>query len=200
MVKIMSGFASGRSLKAPKGLSTRPTSARVREAVFSMLRPDLPEATVMELFAGSGVMGLQALSEGASVVYAYEKDPKTGALMKQNAREILSSYEQAKSCSHSVFKKDLLKPATFQDPAVIDCLKSADIVWIDPPYSLVMEFLELFLPFLACHGRPGVRVGLELSSKDRPAVLKTLLAFPAIEAQKAKKYGGTSVIFFSKSI
>ena len=63
-MRIIAGSAKGLRLKAPKGLATRPTSDRVREALFSILSPALPGARFLDLFAGSGAVGLEALSRG----------------------------------------------------------------------------------------------------------------------------------------
>lgn len=64
-MRIIAGSARGRTLLAPKGMDTRPTLDRVRESLFSILQPRLPEAVVLDLFAGSGALGLEALSRGA---------------------------------------------------------------------------------------------------------------------------------------
>ncbi|MEG3034955.1 MAG: RsmD family RNA methyltransferase, partial [Aurantimicrobium sp.] len=86
MTRIIAGFAGSRELKVPKS-GTRPTSDRVREAIFSALeaRDVIEGARVLDLFAGSGALALEALSRGALSVSMVEKNPQAGALLRTNA-------------------------------------------------------------------------------------------------------------------
>ena len=91
MTRIIGGTAGGRRLKTPTGDATRPTSDRVREALFSTLESQLGSLTglrFLDLYAGSGAVGLEAMSRGAGVVTAVESDRRTARLVKDNAETL----------------------------------------------------------------------------------------------------------------
>lgn len=83
-MRVIAGVARGRKLAAPQHGNTRPTPDRVREAVFSALAPLLPGARVLDLFAGSGALGIEALSRGAQAATFVERDAGTAALLRSN--------------------------------------------------------------------------------------------------------------------
>src|SRR6185436_12221519 len=83
-MRIVAGKWRGRRIKAPPDLSVRPTADRVREAWMSIVGPSLPEARVIDLFAGSGALGLEALSRGAALVDFVESAPRSLALLREN--------------------------------------------------------------------------------------------------------------------
>ena len=85
-MRIIAGEWRGRRIAAPKGDSVRPTLDRVREAWMSMVHTSLPEARVLDLFAGSGALGLEALSRGAASVDFVENDPRTFRVLKENLK------------------------------------------------------------------------------------------------------------------
>ena len=83
-MRIIAGELKGRRLTAPKDESVRPTAEKVREAVFSMLQTYIPDAVVVDLFAGTGSLGLEALSRGARRAYFVDRDRTSIALVKAN--------------------------------------------------------------------------------------------------------------------
>ena len=83
-MRVIAGSARGRKLAAPRGDKTRPTPDRVREALFSILAPNLPDARVLDLFAGTGALGIEALSRGALSATFVEKDRSTVTLLREN--------------------------------------------------------------------------------------------------------------------
>lgn len=85
MMRIITGSARGTKLDAPEGLSTRPTAERVKEAVFSMLMADFAERRVLDLFGGSGQLGLEALSRGAREAVLVDAAREAVAVMQKNA-------------------------------------------------------------------------------------------------------------------
>lgn len=121
----------GRRLATPEGLGTRPMLARVREALFSTIAPWLPGAAVLDLFAGTGSLGLEALSRGAASARFVERDGRTFALLKQNV-EALGVVERS-----LLVRADAVEPASWGsiDPAS----HWPDIVFLDPPYPLLRE-------------------------------------------------------------
>lgn len=86
-MRITGGLDRGRKLRAPRGLTTRPTAAKVREAIFNILGPP-PDGAVLDLFAGTGALGLEALSRGASHVVFVERDARALAALQRNLREL----------------------------------------------------------------------------------------------------------------
>jgi 16S rRNA (guanine(966)-N(2))-methyltransferase RsmD len=87
-VRIVSGSLGGRVLRAPPGTTTRPTSEKVREAIFSILGPPSDEDRVLDLFAGSGAMGIEALSRGAGRAVFVEKARPAAAVLRKNLDEL----------------------------------------------------------------------------------------------------------------
>src|SRR5574344_815854 len=83
-MRISGGIWCGRRVKAPEGEAVRPTQDRVREALFSMLMDVVPEATFLDLFAGSGAVGLDALSRGARSATWVEKEPRHLKILEEN--------------------------------------------------------------------------------------------------------------------
>ncbi len=122
-MRIIGGKAKGRQLKTPKGLHTRPTQDRIRESIFNVLMNyGLENAQVLDLFAGTGALGLEALSRGARCLVAV--DNKTSRLIKENA-EI---------CGFSHITKVL--PLTVQRAVPIITGQGAfDYIFSDPPYN-----------------------------------------------------------------
>ena len=125
-MRIITGKAKGIILKAPAGDLTRPTADRVKEAVFSMLQFDIEERSILDLFAGSGQMGLEALSRGAREATFVDKSKDAIKLIRENA-------EKSKlSDSALIFQADYIE---FLQKNIG---KSYDIIFLDPPYAANM--------------------------------------------------------------
>lgn len=123
-MRIITGKAKGTVLKTPAGEETRPTADRVKEAVFSMIQFELEDRTVLDLFAGSGQMGLEALSRGAKSATFVDKSKLAISFIKENA-------EKAKLTDNAtVIQSDYL---TFLKKNVG---LRYDIIFLDPPYAL----------------------------------------------------------------
>lgn len=123
MIRIIAGNYKGRFLKIPDTNVTRPTMDKVRQAIFSAMKDKVVNATVLDLFAGSGAMGLEALSRGANKVYFNDKDKRTFQVMKEN---ILSLEEDKEKyvMSLSDYRLFLKRYSDVQ----------FDLVFLDPPY------------------------------------------------------------------
>ncbi len=124
-MRIIAGELRGRRIDAPPGLATRPMLDRVREALFSTLQPRLRDAVVLDLFAGSGSLGLEALSRGARSVRFVERGAPAVATLRKNvdALRVRARVE--------VLVGDALKPASW--------LPAVDVVFLDPPYAMIEE-------------------------------------------------------------
>jgi len=142
VTRIIAGTAGGRRIEAPKGQGTRPTSDRVREAMFSVLesRDRLRGARVLDLYAGSGALGLEAASRGASDVVLVESSREAAAVARRNAttlglpgvRVVLSSVQRY---------------LTGHPPFVGGA--RADLILLDPPYTLAEPDLAAVLSVVA---------------------------------------------------
>lgn len=125
MMRIITGRARGIKLNTLEGENTRPTSERAKEAVFSMLQFDIEGREVLDLFAGSGQMGLEAVSRGAACATFIDKSKDAAKIISQN----MEKTKLAASCR--LFNSDV------QDfIRVTRGRKKYDIVFIDPPYAL----------------------------------------------------------------
>ena len=126
MTRIIGGTAGGRRIKAPAGESTRPTSDRVREALFSSLEASLGSLTglrFLDLYAGSGAIGLEARSRGAGVVTCVEHDRRTAGLIRDNVRAL--GFGGVEVVAAAVDR------ALAQPPRA-----PYDVVFLDPPYPM----------------------------------------------------------------
>ena len=124
MIRIIAGRFRGRKLVVPEGASVRPTTDRMRERVFSILShhryPDLQYAVVADMFAGSGALGIEALSRGADHCLFFEQDPKAIAAIKAN----LKGFETS---DFTLKKQDATQPGKPYVPC--------DIIFMDAPYQ-----------------------------------------------------------------
>lgn len=176
-MRVIAGIAKGREIQSPKGMNTRPTLAKVKEAMFGMIQFDIEGAFVLDLFSGSGGLGIEALSRGADRCVFCDADRHAYSIVKANVERL------GFSDSASVFYGDSI--------ALLDRLAADgarfDIVLLDPPYESGLEsraiarLLELELlntgAILLCE-----------HSKDAPP------AFPAgFSVGKARKYGDSYV-------
>jgi 16S rRNA (guanine966-N2)-methyltransferase len=157
-VRIVAGRFGGRRLTAPKGRSTRPTADKVREALFDLLGP-LEGAAVADLFAGSGALGLEALSRGASSLVAVDRAEEALRAVKTNLKNLGLGTGGGEPLV-TVLKRDLGRGLGFLGP-----MSPFDLILADPPYGRGWpERLLVRLPagFLA----PGGRLILETSTQE----------------------------------
>ena len=131
-MRVISGCVRGLKLVSPEGESTRPTLDRVKEAVFNITAPYLCDSVILDLFAGSGALGIEALSRGAKKVYFIDNSSDAIKCVKQNI-------SNGKFLDSSVVIK--ADAASF----LSECKEKFDIIFIDPPYSKNMYFSTLSL-------------------------------------------------------
>ena len=130
-MRVIAGTARRLLLKTPEGLETRPTSDIIKETLFNMLMPYLPGAVFVDLFAGSGGIGIEALSRGACKAYFVENSAKAIACITDNLKH-----------THLMDKSVVLKQDVFA--ALCGSIReAADIVFLDPPYHQGMEIRVL---------------------------------------------------------
>ncbi|MGE5753125.1 MAG: 16S rRNA (guanine(966)-N(2))-methyltransferase RsmD [Deltaproteobacteria bacterium] len=122
-MRIVAGKWRGRPLRAPKGLAVRPTTDRVREAIFDILGERVSGTSVLDLFAGSGALGLEALSRGASRAVFVEPDPAAFAVLKKNVESLGAGDSEAWPLDYrQALRRLRARSMRF------------DLVFLDPPY------------------------------------------------------------------
>ncbi|MGB3257892.1 MAG: 16S rRNA (guanine(966)-N(2))-methyltransferase RsmD [Ornithinimicrobium sp.] len=180
MTRIIAGRAGGRPLATPKGSATRPTTDRVREAMFSRLDSlvDFAHSRVLDLYAGSGALGLEAASRGAPEVVCVESDKPTARLIQRNA--------MALDLEHVIVRGERVERLLRQGPGA----SAYDLVLADPPYPLDEDAISTVLTLLVTQEwlRPDAVVMLERSSRS------PLPKWPGgLEPLRSKAYGETTV-------
>lgn len=130
-MRVIAGRARSLRLKTPEGLDTRPTTDRIKETLFNMIQAEIPGCIFVDLFAGSGAIGIEALSRGASHAYFVE-----------NGREAIACIQENIAFTKFTESATLLKQDVFGALSMIH-EKEVDIVFMDPPYNAGCE-RELF--------------------------------------------------------
>jgi 16S rRNA (guanine966-N2)-methyltransferase len=175
-MRVIAGSRKGHRLSAPPGLDTRPTSDRVRENVFNLVGP-LEGARVLDLFAGSGALGIEALSRGAATAVFVERDPEA-------VRTIERNLDRLRLTGARVVRGDVLR--TIAEEASAGA--KYDLVLVDPPYGMLNEIQ----PRLARHLPPLLAAdGLLVVETD--AKVEPELPLPV---RTSRKYGQTRVTLF----
>jgi 16S rRNA (guanine966-N2)-methyltransferase len=160
-VRIIAGRFKGRRLQAPAWEGLRPTSDKLRETLFNVLAPRIHGARVLDGYAGTGAVGLEALSRGAAHVTFVDTDRRATVLIEKNAAACGKDADYTIECRDVVVVLHSLDPgATF------------DLILLDPPYSIpnVHEILETAAGCLS----PGGLIVLERATRDEPDVPRTL--------------------------
>ena len=182
MTRIIGGAAGGRRLQTPKGDLTRPTADRVREALFSAVEAalgSLEGLRFLDLYAGSGAVGLEALSRGATAATLVEHDRRTAGLIRANARTV--GLGEAEVLTGSVARHLAERPAA-----------PYDVVFLDPPYHLTGKTVAADLTALAVNGWLGQDAVVVVERSSREA----LPPWPAgyVEGRE-RRYGETTLSF-----
>lgn len=184
MTRVIAGTAGSLRLEVPKS-GTRPTSDRVREAIFSALDAwGMLDATrVLDLYAGSGALGLEAASRGAHEVTLVEKHPQSAQVTSRNARTVRGAFHEDAAPSIQVARQSVQSFLEEQDHT-----QSWDVVLLDPPYDLGEAALTANLELLPALLREAAVVLVERSNRSPqptwPAGL-TLL--------RSKRYGDSAL-------
>ena len=178
MTRVIAGAARGRRLAVPAGRLTRPTSDRAREGLFGTLvalHGPLDGACVLDLYAGSGAVGLEALSRGAGHVLLVESDPRAARVIRDNIAAIgLPGAEVLTDRAERVLSRG---PAATQ---------KYDVVFADPPYALAGDEVSVMLNALVKQGwlAPGALVIVERATRSGPVTWPD-----GFRADRARRYG-----------
>ena len=180
-MRVISGRARGVSLKTPTGMQTRPTADRVKEALFSILQFELPGKRILDLFGGTGQLGIEALSRGASYAVLVDASEDACRLIRENLKRTKFT-DEAK-----VVRSDYL-----------NYLKSSgekfDIIFLDPPYAEV--FLENALKIIT---EIDILQSGGIIVTERPVGKELPLTFDGISCSKEYKYGNTLLTLYRKN-
>jgi 16S rRNA (guanine(966)-N(2))-methyltransferase RsmD len=185
--RVIAGRAAGRRLAAP-GPGTRPLADRVKQTLFAILEPDLPGSAFLDLFAGSGAGGIEALSRGASRAVFVERDHAAVRAIEENLRRCGLDGGDARVRRQEVVRY-LDRNAAADGPF--------DLVLVDPPYEEAALLVDV-LGRLGADGDgrilcPGARVVAKYFWRDRPPVAVGLLA-----SERERRFGDTALTFYRR--
>lgn len=182
MLRIIGGSAGGRLLKTPTGLSTRPTTSRARQVFFDVLAPVVPESRFLDLFAGSGAMGIEALSRGADFAAFVESDSRALGALNQNL-----------AVTGFAARAQVVERPW---PQALESLVGAyNLIFLDPPYGkgLVLPTLES-LDGSTLLAADAVVIA-QCSPKEAPPV-----AVGGLERYRESKIGQTLLSFYRRRL
>ncbi len=180
-MKIISGIARGITLETPPELSVRPTLGRARQALFDSLGT-LNGATVIDLCAGSGALGLEALSRGAGHLLAIERNPSQCQMIERNFAKIVKAGVKAEL---ELYNGDIAK-FDFKR-----CKLEADLIIADPPYADSLSLFHSVMPLLTLWS-PGALLVWELP--DTPGVAGDFINSGYLEEERLRCFGGTEFL------
>ena len=187
MIKIIGGKHRGRSIATPEGSTTRPTSNRARESLFNILahatwRPDgtspLIESRVLDAFAGSGALGLEALSRGARHATFLDNDATAIKLIGENVRKI------GETAAAKVVRADATRPPPAREPC--------DLVFLDPPYRSGLASPALSALADAGWLAAGSIATVELANSE------DLIPPPGFEPLDERRYGAAKIVILRR--
>jgi len=179
-MRVITGSARGISLKTPEGLSTRPTADRVKEALFSAIQFHIPAARVLDLFGGTGQLGIEALSRGAKSAVFIDNQESACKLIRENLRR--TRLEASAQVIRSDYAAYLQK-----------CNQKFDIIFLDPPYA--EKFLENSLKMIT---EIDILQSGGIIVAERPLGKELNVDFSGFERSKDYKYGNVLIAIFRK--
>ena len=180
-MRVITGTAKGIVLKTPDGQATRPTAERVKEALFSAIQFHIPSAKVLDLFGGTGQLGIEALSRGAKSAVFVDLQENACRLIRENLRRTHLE-EQAK-----VLRSDY---ASY----LRNCSEKFDIIFLDPPYA--EKFLENSLKMIT---EIDILQSGGIIVAERPLEKELDLQFSGYERSRDYKYGNVLIAIFRKT-
>jgi 16S rRNA (guanine966-N2)-methyltransferase len=181
MIRVVAGKAGGRKLSVPRGVKVRPTADRVREALFSSLGPRVASARVLDLFAGAGALGLEALSRGADFAVFVEIDKSVRAELEKNIADL------GFASKAGVIPGDALKAISL----LKNTKEAFDLVFLDPPYAGTLLSKSIIAVCDASLMAPGGLIIAEHSkSQTLPDLFPSLCQGEAGRGSTPDKHGG----------
>ena len=179
-MRVITGKARGIVLKTPNGMATRPTADLVKEALFSIIQFDVPTAKVLDLFGGTGQLGIEALSrDAASAVFVDEREDACKLIRENLKRTKLEQFARVIRSDYMAYLKT--------------CKEKYDIILLDPPYAEV--FLENSLKMIT---EIDILQSGGIIVSERPYGKELSWDFPGYTRSKDYKYGNTVITIFRK--
>ena len=179
-MRVITGKARGVVLKTPSGMATRPTSDRVKEALFSIIQFDLPAAKVLDLFGGTGQLGIEALSRDASrAVFVDERQDACSLIRENLKRTRLESQAKVVRSDYMSYLKS--------------CNEKFDVIFLDPPYAEV--FLENALKIIT---EIDILQSGGIIITERPLGKELPWEFDGYTRSRDYKYGNTLLALYRK--
>ena len=179
-MRVITGKARGVVLKTPDGMATRPTTDRVKEAMFSIIQFEIPTARVLDLFGGTGQLGIEALSrEAKSAVFVDEREDACRLIRENLRRTKLESFGRVVRSDYMAYLKS--------------CREKFDIIFLDPPYAEV--FLENSLKMIT---EIDILQSGGIIVTERPFGKELPWNFPGFTRSRDYKYGKTLITIYRK--
>ena len=179
-MRVVAGIARGTVLKTPEGMLTRPTADRVKEAVFSILHFDVQDAVVLDLFGGTGQLGIEALSRGAKKAVFVDHQQKACELIKENLRR--TKFDRQGTVVRSDYMEYLKRTK-----------EKFDIILLDPPYA------EIFLEnALKCIAEIDILRDGGIIVTERPVEKALDISMPGYSRSRDYKYGKTLITLYRR--
>lgn len=181
-LRVISGEKKGFRLKAPKGMDTRPTEDRVKESLFNILGPIPNDSVILDLFAGSGSIGIEFLSRGAAKAYFVDNSPKSISVIKENLSHT-GFLERAK-----IIKGDAIRTVKFLGRKGI----KLDYIYIDPPFNkkLIKKALDEIKK-----GNISNNNGIIIMEHEKELSLSE--EFSNFRKSDARRYGNKALTFYT---
>jgi len=182
-LRVIAGSAKGKRLKAPSGLETRPITDMVKEALFNVLGSDIKDARFLDLFAGSGSVGIEALSRGASQVIFVDNNPMAVRII----------YENLDNCgfgdNYEVYCNDALRALTILDKRKV----KFDYIYVDPPFTVEGIFMDVMkkLDQVQIIEPQGIIIIRTRRHKELPS------AFSCLQRYRLNYYGESALHYYS---
>lgn len=175
-MRIIAGSRKGHRLAAPGGRDTRPTADRVREAAFNLIGPT-EDMSVLDLFAGSGAMGIEALSRGAARAVFVEADPAA-------SRAIELNLEKLRLTGAAIVRADAISALA----AEVAAGRRYDLVLVDPPYEMFSSIQTGLARYLPTVLEPGALVVVETAAAEEPEL--------PVPKRMSRRYGSARLTVF----
>jgi len=181
-MRVIAGTARGARLEAPKGMRVRPTLDRVRESLFNILTPRLPGCRFLDLFAGAGGNGIEALSRGAAAAVFADNDRRSLAAIERNLKHTgLAQHAEVVRCTLPGGLRSLASNA-----------EPFDVVFADPPYDF-REYAALLEA--VADAKLLNEGGVLVVEHERHAALPEETG--GLKCSRHKSYGGTNLSFYT---
>ena len=182
-MRVISGVAKGRRLFAPKGMETRPITSKIKESLFNIWQTKIKGAFFLDLFAGSGSMGIEALSRGAEKVIFVEKNRSTVEVIKKNLA-VCGFHD-----GYELYRDDVFRRINWLSQRQ----DKFDIVYLDPPFTKPEIFVPVIeslgnVKILAPEGMAAIRIRKDIAF---PETIGNLCRF------RQKTYGISVIHFYS---